>query len=165
MDEEQQPVAGIQQLRAISWDAPEHNHTEKGAEWFIILAIITGASAFAAFLFENYLFGSLLILAGITITIVTLRPPAIITYSVTNRGVRVDDQLYPYASLEAYHIDEEDANGPQLLLRADRLTMPLIVIPLPEEELDDIQDLISEYLPNEHLEEPLITKVLEFLGF
>ena len=33
------------------------------------------------------------------------------------------------------------------------------------EDMDDIEDLIASRLPEEHLEEPFFTKVLEFFGF
>ena len=69
------------------------------------------------------------------------------------------------AGEHSYYIDDDDPKGPQLLVKGERLIMPLIVIPLPEEEVDEIEDLIAMKLPEEHLEEPFFAKVLEFFGF
>lgn len=154
-----------QQLRSISWEAPEHHHVEKSPEWFAIVGIITLAATAAAYMVGNILFAILLVLIGITVSLVTVRTPETITFAVSARGVRVDDRLYPYTTLESYYIDEDDPKGPQLLLKGERLIMPLIVIPLPEDEVDDIEDLIASKLPEEHLEEPFVAKVLEFFGF
>ena len=154
-----------QQLRSITWEAPEHHHVEKNPEWFIILGIIALAASAAAFMLENTLFGILIILIAVTASLTSLRTPQTIPFAVTARGVRVDDRLYPYTTLESYYIDEDDPKGPQLLIKGERLIMPLIVIPLPEDEVDEIEDLIAMKLPEEHLEEPFFAKVLEFFGF
>ena len=43
--------------------------------------------------------------------------------------------------------------------------MPLIIMPIPEDHIDDIESIIESRLPEEHLEEPLAHKILEFFGF
>lgn len=159
------PVLQTQQLRSITWEAPEHHHVEKNAEWFVILSIIALAASAAAFMVGNILFSVLIVLMAITTALASLRTPQTIPFAVTARGVRVDDRLYPYSTLESYYINEEDPKGPQLLIKGERLIMPLIVIPLPEDEVDEIEDLIAMKLPEEHLEEPFFAKVLEFFGF
>ena len=154
-------VMQTQQLRSITWEAPEHHHIEKNPEWFAILGIIALAASAAAFMVGNILFSVLIILMAIATALTSLRTPQTIPFAITARGVRVDDRLYPYTTLESYYIDE----GPQLLIKGERLIMPLIVIPLPEEEVDEIEDLIAMKLPEEHLEEPFFAKVLEHFGF
>lgn len=163
--EKQEVIAESQQLKSITWEAPEHHHTEKSPEWFAIVGILTLAAAAAAYTVGNVLFAVLLVLIGLVMSLATLRTPDVIPYAVTSRGVRVDERLYPYTTLESYYIDDEDPKGPQLLLRGERLIMPLIVIPLPEEEADEIEDLIAMKLPEEHLEESFFAKLLEFVGF
>jgi len=51
------------------------------------------------------------------------------------------------------------------LIKSDRKLMPLIVMPLPEDHIDDIDDILKEKLEEEHLEEPLFMKILELFGF
>lgn len=97
--------------------------------------------------------------------LVTAKRPSIIPFSVSSRGIRVGERIYPYSTLEAYFIDEENPNGPQLLIRSKSLYMPLIIMPIPEEYVHDIEDLLLARLPEEELEEPLANKILEILGF
>jgi hypothetical protein len=153
------------QLTSITWEAPEHHHIEKSGEWYAILVIITLAAAAAAFTTGNILFGMIILLFTATVSLVSLRIPATIPFAVTSRGIRIDDKLYPFTVLESYFIDEEDPKGPQLLLKGTQFFMPLLVIPIPEEDIHDIEELIASRLPEEHLEEPVFTKVLEFFGF
>jgi len=158
-------AAQPQQLKSITWEAPEHHHVEKSPEWFAVVGIITVAATAAAWMIGNVLLAALLLLAGIVTALATMRTPETIPFAVTTRGVRVDERLYPYSSLESYCIDEEDPKGPQLIVKGNRLIMPLIILPLPEDEVDDIEDLIASKLPEEHLEEPLFSKIMEAFGF
>jgi len=152
-------------LRSIIWEAPEHHHVEKGNDWFFALIIIIVALVIAAILFNNLLFALLIGVAGLTLLISAAKKPSIIPYGVTLRGVRIDDRVYPFSSLESYRIEEEDHKGPQLLLKSAKLMMPLIVIPIPPEHVDDIDDILKQNLEEEDLEEPLIVKILELFGF
>jgi len=151
--------------RSITWEAPEHHHVEKGNDWFFALAIIIVALVILAILCNDVLFALLIGLAGGALAVSAAKRPSIIPYAVTVRGIKVDDHLYPYGELDSYHIDEEDPRGPQLLIKSEKKLMPLIVLPIPLAYVDEIEDILKERLPEEHLEEPLFVKVLELFGF
>ena len=151
--------------RAITWEAPEHHHIEKSGDWFWVLGIITIAATIAAMFFGNIMFALVLALSGGVLSLSAAKRPKIIPFAVTVRGVRINDELFPYSTLESYYIDEENPTGPQLLVRSSRLFMPLLILPIPDEYIDDIETLLKEKLDEEHLEEPLFHKLLEFFGF
>lgn len=151
--------------RAVTWEAPEHHHVEKGNDWFFALAIIIIALVISAILFNNVLLALLIGLAGGALGVSATKKPSIIPFAVTVRGIRIDDRLYPYATLDAYAIDEDDPRGPQLLLRSRRKLMPLLVIPLPAEYIDEIESILESRLPEDELEEPFLMKVFELFGF
>lgn len=151
--------------RAITWEAPEHHHIEKSGDWFWALGIIALCGAVAAFFFGNFLFAILILIGAFAMALVAVQKPKVLAFSVSTRGVRVGEKIYPYSTLESYFIDEESPNGPQLLLKSKHLYMPLIIMPIPPEYTDDIEDLLLDRLPEEELEEPLAHKVLEIFGF
>jgi hypothetical protein len=152
-------------LRSITWEAPEHHHVEKGNDWFFALAIIILALIIVAILFNNVLFALLIGLSGGALAVSAAKRPSIISYAVTVRGIKIDDQLHPFSTLESYTIDEEDPHGPQLLIKSARKIMPLMVMPIPVDHIDDIEAILKEKLDEEDLEEPLFVKVLELFGF
>ena len=151
--------------RSITWEAPEHHHVEKGNDWFFALAIIVLSFVIMAILFNNVLFALLLGLAGGALGVSAAKRPSVIPFAVTVRGVRIDERLYPYSTLESFHIDEEDLKGPQLFLKTHQRLSPLLVIPIPAEHVDDIDNLLKEKLEEEELQEPLLMKILELFGF
>ncbi len=151
--------------RSIAWEAPEHHHVEKGNDWFFALFIVIAAFVVVAILFNNVLFALLIGLAGGALAVSAAKKPSIVPYAVSVRGVKIEDKLYPFSSLESYRIDEEDPRGPQLLIKVHKKTMPLIVIPIPIDHIDDIESILKEKLVEENLEESLFIKILELFGF
>lgn len=152
--------------RSVTWEALAHSHAPKGSDWFWVLGIISLSASVASFFFGNFLLAILIILSGAIFALIANREPQIVAYAVTSRGLRVGDTLYPYSTLEAYYINDEDPErGPQLLARSERMFMHLIVIPLPEDYVDEVEHILAERLPEEYIEEPFATKVLEIFGF
>ncbi len=154
-----------QSARAISWEAPEHYHQDKGGDWYFALTIIIIALVVSALMFGNPLFALLLAVSGLALVIIAIKKPSIVPFAVTVRGIRIGENIYPYSTLKSYHIDEEDSRGPQLLILTKRKFLPLLVLPLPAEYIDDIEDILKGKIKEELLEESLFLKVLERFGF
>jgi hypothetical protein len=154
-----------QAVRSVTWEAPEHTHGDKGGDWYFALGILTVAVIVASIIFGNFLFALLAGLSGASIAVAASQPPRIIRYGVSVRGIFVENTLYPFASLRSYYINEDDPRGPQLLSVSDKIFAPMLVIPIPEEYIDEIDDILSERLPEEFLDEPLFNKVLDLIGF
>jgi hypothetical protein len=152
-------------LRSITWEAPQHHHVEKGNDWFFALAIIILAFMVAAVMFDSVLFALLIGLSGGALAVSAAKRPSVVPYAITVRGIRIEDRLYPFSTLDSYHIDEEDPRGPQLLVKSEKRLMPLIVMPLPPDHIDEIEDILKEKLEEEELMEPFLVKVLELFGF
>lgn len=150
---------------SISWEAPEHTHIEKTPDWYWMLGIIAFASAVASIIFDNALFGIVIILGALTMVLVSKREPRVIQFEVGARGVRIEDVLYPYATLESYFLDENNVVNPQLILKSKKLLMMLLIIPIPVEHISHIESIVNARLPEEHLEEPFAHKLLEYFGF
>ncbi len=163
MDNEANVPQGV--ARSISWEAPEHHHIEKGNDWFFALAIIVVAIVVVALLLDNVLFALLLGLAGGALGVSAAKKPNIIPYSISVRGIKIEDRQYPFPSLEAYHLDEDHFAGPQLLIKSKERFMPLLVMPIPTDHIDDIEDILKEKLEEEELTEPFLMKLLEIFGF
>jgi hypothetical protein len=154
-----------QTIRSIAWEAPEHHYVEKGNDWFFALIIIIIALIVVAVLFDDTLFALLIGLAGGALAVLAIKKPSIVPFSVSVRGIKIEDRLYSYSTLESYNIDEENPRGPQLLVKSTQKIMPLIVIPIPKDHIDDIESILREKLVEEDLEESIFVKILELFGF
>jgi len=152
-------------VRSVYWQAPEHHHIEKTGDWYWVLGIIAIAASIASIIFGNVLFGIVILLGSILMMLYAFRGPRVIPFEISNRGVRVDDSFYPYSVLESFYIDEEHYTGPQVLIKQRSLFSQLIIMPIPEEYLEEIEFILSSRLLEEHLYEPISHQLLEFFGF
>ena len=153
-------------IKSVVWEASEYHHTErKSSDRYWILGILAVSVFVVSVLLGNILFGILILLAASVITLLSFKEPRIIPFAVTARGIRIDDKLFPYSTLESFYLDEDNPQGPQLLVKAKRHFMPLMLIPIPADSSHEIETIIEIRLPEKHLEEPLSDKILEWLGF
>ena len=153
------------ETQAITWEAPEHRHIEKTSDWYWAVGIIAISASVVSIIFNNVLFGVVILLGASTMILFGHRRPKMMPFEVSTRGVRSGSDFFLFPSLESFTIDEDGPEGAQLILKSKHYFMPLIIIPLPEEYLDEISMLLRTKLPEEHLEEPLSHRLLEFFGF
>lgn len=150
----------------IIWKAHEYVHTEKGSDWYWALGLIAVAGAVAALMFNNVLFAIFILAASFALAIMAAKRPEHISFAVTQRGVRIDETLYPYQTLESFGIEEITPNHiPKLILKSKKIFAPDIIIPIEEVDVDEVHDFLRDFLPEEDHEEPLVHRVMEWLGF
>jgi hypothetical protein len=169
MDDDQQHSTPQNRNVLYSWVTHEYEHSDKTADWFWTLGIIALASAIGAIIFGNVLFAIVVLLGAFVMGMYAARQPDDIEIKITTKGIRAGETLFPYRSLEAFWIDDEDPNDdipPRLLVRSKKMIMPLLVFHLTlETPPDDVRAALRPYLPETHLQEPLSHKLLENIGF
>lgn len=152
--------------KKIAWKALEHDHKEKSSDWFWIVGIVAIAGAILSVYFENLLFGILILLAGFTAILQGHTKPRIMNIEITRKGVRIDDLIYPYSSLQSFWVIDEEIND-RILIRSSKPLMPIIVLPFDSTKVDpdEIRDYLLDYLDEEELDEPFFQKIMELFGF
>jgi len=156
-----------QKVKSISWEAYEHEHREKSKDWYWSLGIIIVTASILAIVFGNYIFGVLLVVIGVSLGIVGSRHPKLVLFELNKMGVRIENKLYPYATLEAFWVQDNNEHGrtSQLLIRSRKTMVPLIIIPLDGVETEEVRDFLLYNLLEKEMEESLSQLILESLGF
>jgi hypothetical protein len=147
----------------IRWQALERPYRNHPADWFFAVGIIALALAVGAFLFDNTLFGILIILATISVFVQVKRVPRTLEYEASNRGIKVGNFLYPYQTLESFGIDED--GRPLLILKSTKSLMPQVEIPLGDTDGETVRVFVARFLPEETLRQSTFQKILDYLGF
>ncbi len=149
----------------IEWEAHEYEHKERSSDWFWAVGIISVAIAIVSFILGNVIFGILVIIAAFALSIFANRPPAVVDVSINERGITRGKIHYPYQTLESFWIDTEHPEK-KIILKSQKMLMPLIVIPLGEGvDIDDLHEVLSQFLKEEYHSLPIIEKLLDYLGF
>jgi len=148
--------------KKISWYGPEYFHKEKGGDWYWAVGIISSALVTVAILIENYIFALFIALASFTLMLFASRKPKMVEISINEKGVSFEKYFYPFDSIESFWIN---ADLKHILIKSKKLLMPLIVLPLEENDPEMIREELGLYLDEEELNEPFFQKILEVLGF
>lgn len=148
----------------LEWEALEHHHEEKSNDWFWAVGIISLSIAVTAIIFQNVLFGVLILIGAFSIILHSTRHPKTHKITIDQRGVTIDKFHYPYKSLGSFWINEQE-NPPVLLLKSQRFFLPLVVLRLEGIHPDDVREYLKETLYEDEMHEPLLQKVAEYFGF
>ena len=149
---------------SLKWSAPEYHHYERSKDWFWAVGIITVCIAVLAFIFHNALFGVLILLSAGILVSYTIRVPRDVEYEISQRGITVDKELHPYTTLEAFWV-ETSGIGSKIILKSKKAILPYIIIPVHEEDADEMAAILRNFLEEKELAEPSSHKVMEYLGF
>ncbi|MBI2048576.1 MAG: hypothetical protein HYT30_01480 [Parcubacteria group bacterium] len=147
----------------ITWSGQEHQHIERGSDWYWALGIIIMSSALTAVLLNNVLFALLIVLGGVTLGMLAKRPPAVVEFALGERGLAVGDTFYPYEEMRAFWVSEDDE--PTLLIDTPRIMNPDLIIPLTDVDPNMVRAFLAERVPEIELHQSFIYTLAEFFGF
>lgn len=148
----------------LSWSALEYEEKERSRDWFWALGIIVVTGSIASIIFANYFFAALLVLSGILLGFFANQKPKTITYELNNKGLKIENRLYPYENIKSFWIRTE--NKPLLFIKSERAFMPIFIIPLEEEMARNIHSvMITKNIKEEEMAEHLSEKIMDALGF
>ena len=154
----------IAMAEKISWQAPEYIHREKTSDWYWIVGIVTISIALISIILNNVIFGILIVACSFTLSLFASRKPQLITMQVTGLGVDVGKAHHPYDTLESFWIETREVH-PRILLKSKKAFTSFIVILLGNGSSEEIHAKLLEHLPEEEHSEPLLEKLLIYLGF
>lgn len=143
----------------LEWHSPEHHFDKKSNDWYWILGVITLGASVLAFYFNDFLFGIFIIIAGLTIGMLSYKETKIVSIKVTSKGMIFGKFLYPWMSFRSFWIEDEHTHGARILMHPTNSYLPLTIIPINEEvDLNDVRDTLLEFLAEEFLAESLVHK-------
>lgn len=150
---------------ALSWEAPEFVAQEKSALWYAAFGIAMALLLFAAFLMRSFLSGVVFVLLGVLVLLYSERPPRTARFQIGKEGLLVNNRRYPFQELDAFNI-VESKSGPLALIRGRRLLLPLLHVPLADQDQDAVREALRSGIKEDHdLREPLADLLAHRLGF
>lgn len=146
----------------VNWEATEYITRDKNAGWYIGLAIIgIGLSALAIWLGE-WTFLILIVVSIVALIVYTLRPPRMLHYSLSNKGLSEGNKLYSFKEFKSFGVLREDKRFSIILIPIKRFS-PKVTVYFPEAQGEQIVDMFGERLPMEPVKTDLLDKLVNFL--
>jgi hypothetical protein len=153
------------ELINIEWQAPEFEKYEKGTGWFIALGIIALIFFTIVLIMKNFIFAILIVLIVFTIFLYALKQPRIINFKISGKGITIEDRLFAYQELKSFWIFYEVPETKELSVRSKKWMMPLIKIPLKEQDPSLIRRTLIKFLPEQKQELSLVDIIARNLKF
>ena len=153
----------MEQEPQISWVAHEHVHLKRSADWYWAVGLLSFAIALASFIFDNVLFGALILISAFTLMLHAARGPQLYKYEVTSRGIVAHTSLYPYETIQSFWIHEE-YHPKRLVIKSKRTVLPHITIPLGEMEPSEVRQLLRPKLKEERHDPSLSEVISDYLN-
>ena len=152
----------------FSWTALEYEEKERSTDWFWAWGVFVVTGAITAIIYNNYFFSAVLIFGGVLLGIFAKKKPVNIAYELNEKGLKIGSYLYPYENIKAFFVQEynsEKKHKPTLFLRSERIFMPIISIPIENEWVNSIRDLMLEKnIKEEEMREHISEKIMEYFG-
>ncbi len=154
----------------LEWSHLEYEEKERSSDWFWALGVIIVTSSIAAIIFGSYFFAALLLISGGLLGFFAKKSPDLMHYELTDRGLKINNRLFLYENIKSFWV-QADLSGeknirPILFIKSERVFLPIIEVPLYEENAEDIHAIMtSRNIPEEEMREHTATKIMESLGF
>jgi hypothetical protein len=149
----------------LRWSAYEHEHIERDSDWYWALGIVAISIAVTSILFQDVLFGILIIVAATTIGLLARTPPDITQFEISDRGVRINGTLHRFREIISFWVeDEHPHHRPLLLVDTTKWLSPNLIIPIEHIDPALVRAYLQERVKEVHMKEPVAHKILEFLG-
>ncbi len=150
---------------ALRWSAYEHDHIERGADWFWALGIVAVSIALTAIILHDVLFGVLVVVAAFTHGLLARTPPDLAHFEISERVIRVNGVLHRWDHIISFWVeDEHHTDRPLLLVDTTKWMSPNLIIPIEEIDPHLLRTFLKEHSKETPMKEPIAHKILEFLG-
>lgn len=147
----------------VRWQAHEYIHREKNAGWFVVFAVVVLVlMAIAIFFMQSITFAILIPVMAVALIVYTRRPPRLLDYTLSAKGLYINDQLYSFSEFKGFGVIHDGDEFSVMLIPIKRFRMGVSVY-FPEEAGEAIVDMLGARLPMQQLHLDPIDKVIRKL--
>jgi hypothetical protein len=141
----------VDDTAAVRWQAKEYIHQEKNGLWFIIFGIVIVAlMAAAILLMKSWSFAALLVVIAVVIIVFARRPPRVMSYSISQKGLHIGDTLHAFSDFKSFGVIRDGEEYSVMLIPTKRF-LPGVTVYFPEESGEQIVDMLGARLPMQEL--------------
>lgn len=132
----------------FEWQGKNFGPDERGSDWYWALGIVAVAGIVASVLFGNVILALVIGAAAITLALQAIKRPRIHRFAVTDVGVVIDDNLYPYERMLHFSVLEyiDPTLPPALSIKTSNLLAPHLLIPIVGPDPVEVYEYISLHL-------------------
>ena len=148
----------------LEWSLPEYEDKERSRDWYWTFGIIIFCASITSIIYNNYFFAALLILGGLLLGYFSIRKPRIVYHKLGEKGLIIGNNLYLYKTIKSFSI--QMSPRPMLVVHSARAFMPIITVPIEEEMIPLIEEImLYNEVPEENIKPHSAETIMDSLGF
>lgn len=151
------------QADPVRWQAAEYIQREKNSLWLVgFIAVTLGLMALAIFLIQSWTFAVLVPVMAVALLTYTHRPPRMIDYTLSGKGLYINDRLYSFAEFKAFGVIRDDSEYSIMLVPVKRFR-PGVSVYFPQQVGEALVDLLGTRLPMRDLRLDFVDRLIRKL--
>lgn len=155
--------AAIGQDQIVRWRASEYIYREKDPRWYMAFAaVVIGFMVLSIFAFKSITFSILIPVMAAALVVYSRRPPTLLDYTLSRKGLHIDDKLYPYEQFKEFGLIHGDDQFSIMLVPRERFK-PGVTVYFPEEAGEAVVDMLAARLPMHDVELDPIDRFIRML--
>lgn len=159
-DTNEEPEISEDDATLIRWEAPEHIDIDKSRGWYIIFVVVTlVAVLIAIFLIHSVTFAILVPVMAVALFIYTRRPPELLHYTLSRKGLHINDRLFPYSLFKSFGVMSRAGMHSAVLIPRKRFQVGQTLY-FPENVGEQLVDMLASRLPMSEVEPDAIDRLL-----
>lgn len=157
------PAPASNEQQPVHWQAHEYIHHDKDALWFTVFtAVVLALMAFSIFIIQSITFTILLPVMAVALIVYTRRPPRLLDYTLSDKGLHINDRLYSFNEFKGFGVIRDGQEYSIMLIPIKRFR-PGVSVYFPEEAGEAIVDLLGARLPMQKLHLDIVDQVIRKL--
>ncbi len=147
------------------WNGHEYSFEEKGSDWYWALGIIAVAGVIASILFSNVILALVVAAGAGALALEAAKRPREHYFAVTERGVVIDRNLYPYESMLSFTVLEyaDESMPPSLSIKTKHFLASHLLIPIVGHDPVEIYEFFSAHIPEGKHDESVFDHLIGLL--
>ena len=156
-------ISAVPEVQPIQWQAPEYVQERRSPWWFIGFWIVTILlMVVAIFLIRSVTFAILIPAMAAALMIYSHRPPRMLNYVLSSKGVYINEKLHPLTEFKSFGIMREEALPSLMLLPVQRFR-PGLTVHFPAEVGESIVDMLGSRIPMQEITLDVFDRIIRKL--
>ena len=152
-------------MQPLTWSVLEFEPKDRHPDWIWYAGFIALVVAVLSFFYGNTFFGIFCIIAGATVIIYALRPPQMLTITIHEEGIDINEEKILLKQIKQFWLDETEKQD-KLLLLVQGTFMPHMSFPLEGVTAEAVRTaLTSLAIPEVEMRESRSIALFDRLGF
>ena len=133
-------------VQIAGWKIPEYETHQRSRVWYIAAAVVIVLLLIYCFVTVNLLFALIIIITSFIVIFQHSRKPETYDFSITKRGIAIEDSFYPYDTFDNFWIAYHPPDVKAIYFTFKSLVKPEISVYLGNQNPLRIREILLEYL-------------------